>query len=965
MGIGVWGAECTDNSFADADDGFRSLHRVDDGLETKVSPNIAGDGSIVLGSKKDAVFVLHPLTGEVLGKVSSDEAEKSPTRVAEVLESATVVVPGAKGNGGGGGAESLVPKANGAAGQGGGKIVEELRPVLVSRTEYVIKAFNHRHNEELWNVSYTDCKQLSAAEGNQIWGAARAGRQQEGRDDDDESSRRFNNAADSLKVVTTVDNTIRVASQLSGWEDLWSIRLGSTPVFASLSDSVSGQVRNIKLWQDIPGENLNGDVSVLVGFHAEGIFIMPNLREDHRFRGQIGSGSGQQGGQVAVHADLGDRLSHAMRIRGGDNSLIPFPVEDGSLDSESTDALPVILLGGEGTTRDDRGGDLEVEELRQNYQPIDLSVPVRKKDVSDGWGNWFMVFLTLLVAVLFTFGGYLYEYYGSIEQTQRRLKAEIDKIEREAVRPGPLAEIATKVSNRKKIANEEVMIGSLVVSPKILGYGSAGTIVFEGSLNHRQVAVKRLLKEFHLMAEKEIKALVASDAHPSVLRCFAMEEDEEFIYLALERCDGTLQDYVGGSDFMEALRAAVPPNHGKVNNRDVARSRRTMTQNFEIARILVPQQLLEILSDVSKALRSLHDVGIVHRDLKPQNVLLTANKKAKVSDMGLSKQLHAEQSSFDGTGMGSSGWQAPEVLLQKQRQLRSRPLGRIGEREGALDSVVLPEAGAESSDGSSGATSSTGGGIRHTKAVDVFSLGCLIFYTLTGKHPFGDLVQRDNNILQGRFDLRAMSTLHLDPPAGEAGGNSDRWKPLAPEAAEKDGEEGGPVEEGQTKEDGGEGDAKAEDPEPEEEAGYVAPWRRKSREDLEKSWGGRERFSEVAARPQPKRRIQAAYVSWSEANNMIYAMIERDPKERPKMRAVLAHPFWWSFEKRINFIVDLSHRMESEDKVTDPRLLNALESYGSDALNRKPWNRQIDLVVWEESKKFRNYSTLSVRDLTR
>ena len=95
----MWGAECTDNSFADADDGFRSLHRVDDGLETKVSPNIAGDGSIVLGSKKDAVFVLHPLTGEVLGKVSSDEAEKSPTRVAEVLESATVVVPGAKGKG--------------------------------------------------------------------------------------------------------------------------------------------------------------------------------------------------------------------------------------------------------------------------------------------------------------------------------------------------------------------------------------------------------------------------------------------------------------------------------------------------------------------------------------------------------------------------------------------------------------------------------------------------------------------------------------------------------------------------------------------------------------------------------------------------------------------------------------------------------------------------------------------------
>lgn len=31
-----------------------------------------------------------------------------------------------------------------------------------------------------------------------------------------------------------------------------------------------------------------------------------------------------------------------------------------------------------------------------------------------------------------------------------------------------------------------------------------------------------------------------SDEHPNVIRVFAMEEDREFVYLALERCDGSL-----------------------------------------------------------------------------------------------------------------------------------------------------------------------------------------------------------------------------------------------------------------------------------------------------------------------------------------------------------------------------------------------------------------------------------------
>jgi hypothetical protein len=66
--------------------------------------------------------------------------------------------------------------------------------------------------------------------------------------------------------------------------------------------------------------------------------------------------------------------------------------------------------------------------------------------------------------------------------------------------------------------------------------------VYEGVLDSRPVAVKRLLRQFYNLARKEINVLVVSDEHPNVVRCFAMEEDREFVYLALERCRTSLAE---------------------------------------------------------------------------------------------------------------------------------------------------------------------------------------------------------------------------------------------------------------------------------------------------------------------------------------------------------------------------------------------------------------------------------------
>ncbi len=108
---------------------------------------------------------------------------------------------------------------------------------------------------------------------------------------------------------------------------------------------------------------------------------------------------------------------------------------------------------------------------------------------------------------------------------------------------------------------------------------------------------------------------------------------------------------------------------------------------------------------------------MVHRDLKPQNILIDKFKRAKLSDMGLSKQLKENEHSFETNASGSWGWQAAEVLNNSKRH----------------------------------------------DSIDIFSMGCILYYALTmGKHPFGDKYSRERNILNGKYDLSELSNLHYD-----------------------------------------------------------------------------------------------------------------------------------------------------------------------------------------------------------
>ncbi|EPS70743.1 hypothetical protein M569_04013, partial [Genlisea aurea] len=292
---------------------------------------------------------------------------------------------------------------------------------------------------------------------------------------------------------------------------------------------------------------------------------------------------------------------------------------------------------------------------------------------------------------------------------------------------------------------EERRLGKLVVTNKEIAKGSNGTIVLEGNYNGRSVAVKRLVRTHHGVAEKEIQNLIVSDQHPNIVRWYGVEYDQDFVYLCLERCACNLQDLISFS----ASPYRIPDDHQSIDY-DLQSMRKLGTEKeleFWKPNGHPSSVLLKLLRDIACGLAHMHELGIVHRDLKPQNVLIIKDRSvvsAKISDMGISKHLDREMSSLSKhitadltAGHGSSGWQAPE-------QLR---------------------------------------GLRQTRAVDLFSLGCIFFFCITGgKHPFGETLERDVNIVNNQRDLFLVD--HMPEAADIISRLLDPSPELRPKAAE-------------------------------------------------------------------------------------------------------------------------------------------------------------------------------------
>ena len=186
-----------------------------------------------------------------------------------------------------------------------------------------------------------------------------------------------------------------------------------------------------------------------------------------------------------------------------------------------------------------------------------------------------------------------------------------------------------------------------------------------------EVAVKvlpRALAKNPTMLQRFLREAKSAEAleDPHIVSIYDRGSEDGRYYLVLE--------YVAGGDLHDKVRAKGP---------------------------LGVAEAVAILRSVCLGLRHAASRGLIHRDIKPANLLLDAQGRVKITDLGLAIQIEDEDERVtrDGTTVGTVDYMAPEQA-----------------RDSHATSVKS----------------------------DIYSLGCTCYFLLTGKPPFtgGDVAEK-------------------------------------------------------------------------------------------------------------------------------------------------------------------------------------------------------------------------------
>ena len=192
----------------------------------------------------------------------------------------------------------------------------------------------------------------------------------------------------------------------------------------------------------------------------------------------------------------------------------------------------------------------------------------------------------------------------------------------------------------------EELIGAMLAERyeilELLGQGGMGAVYKARDTElERLVALKLIRPELASNPEilrrfKQELILAREVTHRNVIRIFDLGQAKGIKFITME--------FVEGRDLRAVLK-----DRGKLS----------------------PDEAVQIIAQVCRALEAAHAAGVVHRDLKPQNIMLDAKDRVYVMDFGIAHSLETPGMTQTGALMGTPEYMSPEQARGMKVDARS------------------------------------------------------------------------------------------------------------------------------------------------------------------------------------------------------------------------------------------------------------------------------------------------------
>lgn len=174
--------------------------------------------------------------------------------------------------------------------------------------------------------------------------------------------------------------------------------------------------------------------------------------------------------------------------------------------------------------------------------------------------------------------------------------------------------------------------------------GSGGMANVYKALDHtlnRFVAIKIMKREYSedttfVTKFREEAQSAAGFSHPNIVSVYDVGQEGDTYYIVMELVEGiTLKNYI------------------------------------ERKKNMTVREATSIAIQISMGLEAAESQHIVHRDIKPQNVIISREGKAKITDFGIAKASDSENRAKEDVLMGSIHYTAPELIQGEDGDVQS------------------------------------------------------------------------------------------------------------------------------------------------------------------------------------------------------------------------------------------------------------------------------------------------------